>query len=432
MLRSRQHEHDHDLPPGVLLSVQGVSRDVIPRIPAPPKWLLRILPKSGIAGQSVFAADVDDEDDDDDDEEVFGGQRTLSEISFDIRAGEGLGILGPNEDACKVLLQILYGGIPPTSGRVLVRGRIAPLLRTDLVRYAGKESGEDAVFLAARFLHWPRELLRERWDDIVAFARLDELSDTNPQQYRNRSTMRLLLAAALHIDASVYILDHTLGNFPQFALRCIEEVEQRQRQGAAVVHGARKMIDDVSRLCGEVIWLDEDGTVFRGRPVDVALEVEKRVKKEIHPLSAPLLASLPDRDGPIHVPGSFEVELHILRKDIEFSFVLELDDPEGRVIAIEQQDRFTSDGLGLYHLSIGVPPDLLPGGTYSAKLTAELAVAGSEPAYGRELLSFEIVAGETGAAGATDAVVGFELISGDGPAQIAPVEIEASVSRSIA
>jgi lipopolysaccharide transport system ATP-binding protein len=431
MLRSRQDEHVHDLPPGVLLSVQGVSRDVIPRIPAPPRWLSRILPKSGIAGQTTFAADVDDEEDDDDDEEFFGGQRTLSEISFDVRAGEGIGLLGPNQDACRVLLQILFGGIPPTTGRVLVRGRVAPLLRTDLLRYTARETEEDAVFLVARFLHWPRSLLRERWDEILAFARLDELTDKSQLQYRNRATMRLLMSAALHIDASVYILDHTLGSFPQFALRCIEMVEQRQREGAAVVHGARKMIDDVSRLCGEVIWFEEDGTIFRGRPVDVAREVEKSVRKEVHALSAPILATLQDREGPVDVPGTVEVELHMLRKDIVFSFTLELADPDGRVIEVEQNDRFTSEGPGLYHLRIDMPPGLLPAGTYTAKLNADLGVAGSEQMHTRELLSFELVAGTT-VVGATDAAASFELVSKEGQAEVAPAEIEASVGRSSA
>lgn len=435
MLRSgrHEHEHEHDLPLGVLLSVQGVSRDVIPRIPAPPKWLARFLPKSGIAGQTALAADdYVDEDDDDDDEEDDGTQRMLKEISFDVKAGEGIGILGPNQDACRVLLQILFGGIPPTRGRVLVRGHVAPLLRSDLRRYTRTQWGEDAVFLAARFLHWPRALLRERWDEILAFARLDELAGRSPDQYRNQSTTRLLLAAALHIDASVYLVDHTLGSLPQYALRCLELVEQRQREGAAVVHGARTMIDDVARLCSEVIWLEEDGTALRGRPVDVALAVEKRQRKEVHPMSAPILASMPHRDRPVEVPGVIEVELHVLRKDIEFSFTLELGDPAGRLLEVEQPDRFTSDRLGLYKLRIDIPPDLLPASTYTAKLSAELGVVGSERGRSQELLSFGLVAESTRTVGATPETASFELVSEDGPVQVAPVEIEASVSRSLA
>ena len=182
----------------------------------------------------------DDEDDDDDDEvEFLGGQRTLDAISFEVRAGEGIGLLGPNQDAWQVLLQVLMGSVPPTTGRVVVRGRVAPLLVNDLMRYTAKEWGKDAVFLAARFLNWPRPLLRERWDEIVEFARLDELDGKTVAQSRKRTTSRLLLSSALHMDANVYLIDHTLGAFPAFAMHCLELVEQRQREGAAVVHDRR-------------------------------------------------------------------------------------------------------------------------------------------------------------------------------------------------
>ncbi len=434
MLRFRRHEENLDLSPGVLLSVEGVSRSVIPREPHIPRWLARILPKSGIAGQGMLEPDVggDEEEDDDLDEgEFLGGQRTLGEISFDLRAGEGIGLLGPSQDAWQVLLQIMMGSVPPTTGRVVVRGRVAPLLRSDLLRYAGKQWGEGAVFLVARFLHWPRALIRERWDEIEEFADLGELGDANPTQYRNRATTRLLLSAALHMDASVYLVDHTLSVYPSFALRCLELVEQRQREGAAVVQGSKRMVDDVSRLCGEVIWFEEDGTVLRGRPVDVALAVEKRALDEVDPMSAPILAALPTPGHPVEVPGAVEVELHVLRKDIEFAFTLELTDPDGDQIALEQQGRLAVDALGLYQLRIDIPWGLLPAATYSAKLSAELGVIGFEQGHSQEMLSFELVAGgEDG----TDpgAAAQFALVAKDGPAQLAPAEVETSVGSSLA
>jgi hypothetical protein len=244
--------------------------------------------------------------------------------------------------------------------------------------------------------------------------------------------MRLLMAAALHIDASVYLLDNTMNSFPQFALRCMEKVEQRQREGAAVVHGARRMIEEVSRLCGEVIWFEEDGTVIRGRPVDVALAVEKRTRKELHPLSAPILAALPEPDRPVEVPGTVEIELHVLRKDMDFAFTLELADSAGHLIDIEQPTRFTPEGLGLYHLHVDIPPGLLPEAAYKAKLTAEVGAIGSERRQSQELLSFDLAAGGNGSGSETDATAGFELIAKDRPPQLAEAEIEAGVGRSLA
>jgi ABC-type polysaccharide/polyol phosphate transport system ATPase subunit len=437
MTREHPRHHRHaELPPGVLLSVQDVSRIEVPQMPEIPAWLKRILPKSGIAGQTTLDPDdlIDDEDDEDaldDDDEFEAEPLTLNEISFDVRAGEGVGIVGPNQQARKVLLEILFGGIPPTAGRVLVRGRVAPLLRSDIVRYTGKEWGEKAVFLAARFLHWPRGLLRERWDEIVEFAQLKELSGLGPGKYRQNTTTRLLFSAALHMDASVYVLDHGIDFDPDFALRCFDVIEQRQRDGAAVVHGAQKMIADVSRLCGEVIWLEKDGTIVRGRPVDVAIAVQKLQQEEVHPLSLPVLATLAEDVQPVEVPSMVEIELHTLRKDIVFSFTLELKDESGRIVEIEQPDHFQADAPGYHHLRMRIPPDHVPDGRYSARLLAAVGVVGSEPVGERELVTFALVAKNAGAEVVGGDSVQFELVPKDEPIQVSTPEMEASVGRPV-
>jgi ABC-type polysaccharide/polyol phosphate transport system ATPase subunit len=432
-----RHHHQHDeLPPGVLLSVQAVSRIEVGKMPEIPPWLRRILPKSGIAGQTTLDADdlIDDEDDEDaldDDDEFEAEPLTLNEISFDVRAREGVGIVGPNQQARKVLLEILFGGLPPTTGRVLVRGRVAPLLRSDIIRYTGKEWGEDAVFLAGRFLHWPRGLLRERWDEIVEFAQLKELSGLPAGKYRQNVTTRLLFSAALHMDASVYVLDHGIDFDPDFALRCFDLIDQRQRAGAAVVHGAQKMIADVSRLCGEVIWLEKDDTVIRGRPVDVAIAVQKLQREEVHPLSTPVLATLTQEAQPVEVPSIVEVELHTLRKDIVFAFTLELKHQNGRIVEIEQRDRFQADAAGYHQLRIRIPAGHVPDGTYSARLLAAVGVVGSELAAERELLSFELVSRNTGAESEGGDEVTFELVPKDETIQLSTPEVEASVGRAV-
>jgi len=435
MRRSHSDHETHELEPGVLLSVQEVSRIAVPQVPEIPRWLSRILPKSGIAGQTTLADDFDDEDDEDAldevDEEQDYERLSLNAISFDVRGGEGVGIVGPDQNARRVLLQILFGGIPPTTGRVVTRGRVAPLLRTDILRYIGKEWGEDAIDLVARFLHWPRGLLRDRHDQIVQFARVDELTPGGGGKYRQNVTARLLFSAALHMDASVYVLDHGIDADPDFALRCFELIEQRQREGAAVVHGAQKMIEDVSRLCGEVIWLEKDGTVFRGRPVDVAVAVAKLHPDKVHPLSAPILASLADGQTTAHLPGTVDIELHMLRKDIHFAFTLELVDEAGRSIELEQSDRFQAEDLGLYHLRVWIPAGQVPDAAYTAKLKAEMGVVGSDPGEPRDLLTFEVISRGKGLEPAAGDAVSFVLVPKDDPVQVSSPEIEASVGPSL-
>src|SRR5947209_11094167 len=121
-----------ELPDDVMISVQGVSRATPLPLPELPKWLARILPKSGLAGEhSVSGGGVgeDDEEEDDEEEDADLEQQkfALQEISFDVRAGQGVAIAGVDRSATLGLYRILTSGIPPTTGRVIFRGRLAAL-----------------------------------------------------------------------------------------------------------------------------------------------------------------------------------------------------------------------------------------------------------------------------------------------------------------
>jgi ABC-type polysaccharide/polyol phosphate transport system ATPase subunit len=435
MSRSHLLHHAHDLPDDVLVSVQGVTRAVAPPDPELPKWIARLLPKSGLAGTGGMIPDVGMEDDvDEEDIEVEEDEEpaALKEISFELRRGEGLGILGPDRTARKVLFRILTGAIPPTTGMVVVRGRIAPVLRSDLAKLS-VETGEKAVFLAARFLHWPRSLLRTRWREILEFAKLDELADLEPRRYRTMSTARMLLSAVLHLDVDVYLLDDSVNDDAAFAVRCLDLLEQRQREGAVVIQGSgRMMIENLARLCGEVIWLEDGGITHRGRPVEVAVAVEKAHKEELHPLSAPLAASLAD-PGEVEVPAegaTIDIELEVLRKNLEMTFALQLMDRHGRQTHLEQPESVRSKGPGLYRLRIYIPGGLLPDGTYETKLLAEVGVRGSEPAPARELLVFDLVSTGQDAAEAGDDGLTFELLLDDDEVGETVDDVEWRVSRT--
>jgi ABC-2 type transport system ATP-binding protein len=435
MLRSRSTHRAYDLPDDVLVSVQGLTRAVAAPNPELPKWLVRVLPKSGLAGSGAMGPDVDMEDSVDEeldlevDEEE--GPQALKEISFELRRGEGIGILG-DQKARRTLFRILTGAIPPSTGVVVVRGRIAPVLKNDLVKLTSTETGERAVFMAGRFLHWPPALLRRRWVEIVEFAMLGELAGLEPRKYAPASTRRLLLSAALHLDSDVFILDESLQGDPAFAVRCLELLEQRQREGAAVIQGGFKMVENLARLCGEVVWLKHGAVHHRGRPVEVAVAVEKGRKEELHVLSAPLLASLAD-PSPVDVPSkgaTVDIELHVLRNNLGITFTLQLKDWSGRETQFPQAEGVRVAELGLYRLGIFIPGGLLSDGTYEAKLLAEVGVAGSEAGPLRDLLTFEIVSTGQSEAEPGDEGLTFELVLDSDDIEETPHDVEWRVSRS--
>ncbi|HEY7603050.1 MAG TPA: ATP-binding cassette domain-containing protein [Gaiellaceae bacterium] len=424
-----------DLPADVVLSVRGVSRGIGKPAPEVPAWLKRVLPKSGLAGKGGRGPDLDDADNPDDE---FGPdfeeeeRAALHELSFDLHAGEGLGIVGVDAGARTTLMRILIGALPPTTGEILVRGQVAPLLRRDLLRFCRTEEGRDAVMVVARMLHWPRSLIRSRWNEIEAFAAVEELKQSSVRKRAIAATARLLLASALHIDGTVYLVDNQIDQDAEFGIRCLDRIEQQKQQGAAVIQGAQRKVEDVARLCEHVLWFEDGRIAHSGRPIDVAVASERSKTETVHPLAMPVAASLAGGEESVVIGpdgSTIEIELHVLRKELELGFALRLVDDMGHEELYEQPERERIDSLGIYRLHIRVPPGGFSDGVYLATLLGEIAVVGSEPAPPRELASFDLVADSQPAAG-DDIEPTFELLAQPESADPAPDAVEWSVGRA--
>jgi ABC-2 type transport system ATP-binding protein len=424
--------HPHDLPDDVVLSVREITRALAHPQPELPRWLARVLPKSGLAGG--IGPDVDD---DEMDEELEGAEEdeepaALREITFDVRRGEGLGILGADGQARRTLTRILTGAVPPSTGTIVVRGRMVPVLRRELSRLAVAEAGKDAVFVVARFLRWPRSTLRSRWEEILELAKLDELAHLPQRKYFDRSRARLLVSAALHVDASVYLVDESITSDHDLAARCFDLLEQRQREGAAVVQIGNVKVENLARLCNEVLWLEGGRVAHRGRPLDVAMAVTEAHVERVHPLSAPVTAALSEPGESLDVPpagGTVDFVLEVLRGNLDMSFSLELVDRAGRAFQLEQPENVRSKGPGRYLLRVFIPGGLLPDGTYECTLIADVGPS-SDAARRRELLTFEVTLTGQDEAERGDDGPTFELLPDTDDLQEVPADVEWRVSRS--
>jgi ABC-type polysaccharide/polyol phosphate transport system ATPase subunit len=414
------------LPDDVIVSVEGVSRALPPPVKSLPRWLVRVLPKSGLAGQSGETADdllLDDEDQDEDDDDYLGGESAaLHEVSFQVRRGEGLGIVGDDREAIATLYRILIGGVPPTTGRVVVRGLVAPLSFRDLRRLIGSGGDKKTVKVIARYFHWPLGLIDSRWAEIVEFAALEELERLPPANRPKTRALRLAISAALHMDATAYLLDKSLQDDAEFGLRCLDVVAQRKAEGAAVVQAGTKLIEGVARLADQVIWIEDGDALYRGLPVEVAAEVHRKTVEKVDSHAVPVTAKLLD-DGPVRLGAGrsrVDFEVHVLRKNLELGFALTLAGENGEVVEVSKPDRMDAPEPGIYRLGATVPPGLLDVTSYHAKLTVEIAIVGHEPAAPRELLTFDADV-EPGEADADDEIpVGFVLLP------VADVELDES------
>jgi hypothetical protein len=162
--------------------------------------------------------------------------------------------------------------------------------------------------------------------------------------------------------------------------------------------------------------------------------VEKATKHHVDPLSAPVTASLAAEREVTRADADtrmLDIDLGVLRKDLEVGLTLQLTNDRGRELLLEQPQRFQSDYPGLYRVRIAIPDGLLRDAPFAAKLIAEIGVVGSEPGPPRELLAFEVTGnGDEGAEEPPAEIPIFEQPPDLDALDSSPLEVEWSVSRT--
>jgi len=187
----------------------------------------------------------------------------LSDIDIEIAEGSTFGLLGHNGSGKSTLLKMIAGILQPTSGRILVRGRLAALLELG-AGFQPDLSGRENVFLNASLLGMPRKEIERRFDEIVAFAELETFIDQQVKYYSSGMYVRLGFAVAVNVDPDVLLVDEVLAvGDENFQRKCIDRVQEFQREGRTIVvvsHNA----DLVRRVCDEAAVLDDGKLVARG------------------------------------------------------------------------------------------------------------------------------------------------------------------------
>ncbi|MDK4741313.1 ABC transporter ATP-binding protein [Rhizobium sp. CNPSo 3464] len=193
----------------------------------------------------------------------------LRNVSFQVKPGETLGIIGRNGSGKSTLLQILAGTLAPTCGQANVNGRVAALLELGS-GFNPEFTGRENVFLNARILGLTQREIEARYDRIVEFADIGDFVDQPVKSYSSGMFVRLAFAVQAHIDASIVIIDEALAvGDVFFRQKCYARLEYLRKSGAAVILVSHAMTD-IEQFCDRALLLDHGDALFLGESTEAA------------------------------------------------------------------------------------------------------------------------------------------------------------------
>ena len=206
----------------------------------------------------------------------------LRDVSFQVEPGSSVGLVGRNGSGKTTLLRLISGIIKPTSGRVEVGGRVGSLLELG-AGFHPDLTGRENVFLNGSIHGLKRAYVREKLDEIVAFAGLEEFIDLPVRTYSSGMYMRLGFAIAAHIDADLLLLDEVFAvGDEQFQRKCFGKIFEFKHQGGTIVFVSHDA-SAVERLCDRAILLREGGVEFDGPTHDAIVRYRQLLAGERDP-----------------------------------------------------------------------------------------------------------------------------------------------------
>ncbi len=315
----------------------------------------------------------------------------LRNVSFEIEQGDVVGIIGRNGAGKSTLLKILSQITSPTEGRVLLKGRMASLLEVG-TGFHPELSGRENVFLNGAILGMTREEIARKFDEIVAFAGVEEFLDTPVKRYSSGMTVRLAFAVAAHLEPETLVIDEVLAVGDEaFQRKCLGKMDEvSQREGRTLLFVSHNMAA-VNSLCRNTIVMDDGRIAFSG-PTPEAVGYYLRhialqdADDHSNPLTFPDVPAQPIQfseiallDAATNQPGlkfdylagaAIDITLTVRTGDRDYYTAVTIADPLGNWIIFTSDEDLVEPpiskvGPGRYRYRIAIPGGLLKPGNYS-------------------------------------------------------------------
>jgi lipopolysaccharide transport system ATP-binding protein len=192
----------------------------------------------------------------------------LNDVSFEIAAGDRVGIIGRNGAGKSTLLKILSRITPPTKGRIEITGRVASLLEVG-TGFHGDLSGRENIYLNGSILGMSKQEIDRKFDAIVEFSEIGKFIDTPVKRYSSGMYVRLAFSVAAHLEPDILIVDEVLAVGDSiFQKKCIDKLNSISREGRTVLFVSHNFAA-IESLCNSAILLEKGKLVAQGNVMDV-------------------------------------------------------------------------------------------------------------------------------------------------------------------
>ncbi len=189
----------------------------------------------------------------------------VNDVSFDVKEGETVGILGRNGSGKSTLLKCICGVLQPTSGQVVVRGQLAGLLELG-AGFQQDLSGRENIYLNGSMLGMSKRDVDRVFDDIVEFAELEQFIDNQVKFYSSGMYVRLGFAVAVNVDPDVLVIDEVLAvGDERFQRKCMDRIRSFQNDGRTILFVSHSP-DQVRAICDRAVVLSDGKMIGLGPP----------------------------------------------------------------------------------------------------------------------------------------------------------------------
>jgi len=359
---------------------------------------LKRLRRNGHAGETVWA---------------------LKDVSFEVKQGEVVGIIGRNGAGKSTLLRILSRITEPTAGRVELGGRVGSLLEVG-TGFHPELTGRENIFLNGAILGMKRAEIERKFDEIVAFSEIEKFIDTPVKRYSSGMYLRLAFSVAVHLDPEILVMDEVLAvGDSAFQQKCLDKMQEIRQQGRTILFVSHSM-PAVTRLCERVILIDKgqvlsDGPAYEVVSTYLSTGWSLTAAQEWHNLSqAPGNEVVRLRKARVRTERGDTAEAIDIRHSVGIEVVYEVLQPghvlvpnyhffnqEGLCIFVVQEVgpewRHRSRPVGQYVSTAWIPGNFLSEGS----LIVDVAISSHLPAtvvhaYAREAVAFQVIDSPSG------------------------------------